>query len=711
MRIAFVSVMAGSPWAASEVLWAETAELALREGHTVLVSTFDWPIRPARIAELERQGAQLDLRPLSRWYRRSALFTHLKRSFTALKRFKPDVICVSQGGTYDIARSGGNAVLRTTLRYLDAPYILLCHCEQPCPPERNLIRARAVFEDAAIVGMLAEKLRTISEAHLSASLPNARAFHNPVNLQTIACLPWPEQSQPMRFAFVGRLDPVKNLSALLEALASEAWRARDWTLTVCGAGPNRPLLEAQAQQTGLHDRVHFAGYATDIAAVWRTHHALIMPSRFEGVPLAMIEAMLCGRPVVATDIGGISEWIDDGRNGFLIPRPTVPDIAATLEKLWAHQEQLEQMGRYAHERTIKARDSDPARTLLQWLESASDAARDKVTAKQFSDRTTIVSGEGRPTISVVIPTYEPERFLIDALKSVLAQDPGREIMQIAIVDDGSKKCRATTLVESIAPPGRVDIYEHADNLGLAGNWNRAIALSRGEFIHILHQDDIVEAGFYARLITGLQSSRSVGMAFCRHGYIDESGRIERISHRERWQAGVLPHWLERIAECQRIQCPAAIVRRDVYEQLGGFRGELRYALDWEMWVRIAARFDVWYEPSVCAHYRRHRSTESARLEASGRINADLMSAIEMFSADLPNSQRVELKDRAYRRLARSQLRRASKLLAGQLPHRAANEIGYARTALAQLPSNLTKRLLSNKLTIIEARVASHIFRS
>ena len=106
---------------------------------------------------------------------------------------------------------------------------------------------------------------------------------------------------------------------------------------------------------------------------------------------------------------------------------------------------------------------------------------------------------------------------------------------------------------------------------------------------------------------------------------------------------------QRIAETQRIQCPAAVVKREVYERLGGFRSELRYALDWEMWVRIAARYDVWYEPAVLAHYRRHRSAESARLEASGRINVDLMNAIELFSNYLPVVDRARLKDRAYRR--------------------------------------------------------------
>jgi hypothetical protein len=127
-----------------------------------------------------------------------------------------------------------------------------------------------------------------------------------------------------------------------------------------------------------------------------------------------------------------------------------------------------------------------------------------------------------------------------------------------------------------------------------------------------------------------------------------------------------------------------------------------------MWVRIAARHDVWFEPTVCAHYRRHSTTESARLEASGKINEDLMNAIEMFSTYLPSQERDHLKDRAYRRLARSQLRRASKLLNGRSPQRAADEIDYARVTLRHLAPNFAKRVLSSKLSLVEARVASKI---
>jgi glycosyltransferase involved in cell wall biosynthesis len=312
----------------------------------------------------------------------------------------------------------------------------------------------------------------------------------------------------------------------------------------------------------------------------------------------------------------------------------------------------------------------------------------------------------RPAISVVIPTYEPERFLVDTVRSVLAQDPGPAQMQIAIVDDGSTSMRAAAVLTGVAPADRIEYYEHADRLGLASNWNRAIAHARGEYVHILHQDDTVHPEFYAALLSGLRSSRRIGMGFCRHAFIDESGRVERISHRERWRAGVLLRWLDRISERQRLQCPAAIVRRDVYETLGGFRADLHYALDWEMWVRIASAYDVWYEPRVLASYRRHRGTETARLEAIDRTTADTMSAIAVLSMHLPPARRARLQQRAYLRLARVQAKRAAKLLDSGLPQLAAKQLEGAQAAMVRLPENLAKRWLRSRLARTELRLAN-----
>jgi glycosyltransferase involved in cell wall biosynthesis len=234
----------------------------------------------------------------------------------------------------------------------------------------------------------------------------------------------------------------------------------------------------------------------------------------------------------------------------------------------------------------------------------------------------------------MIPTYNASDMLEKALRSVLDQDPGAERMQIAVVDDCSPDGEAERIVERVAP-GRVEFHRNPENVGLARNWNGCIAHARGHWLHLLHQDDVVFPGFYDRMGLASRERPDVGAAFCRHIYIDVDGVWEQLSEIEQRRAGVLDGWLAKISRQQRIQCASIVVRRDVYERLGGYRVDLSLALDWEMWVRIATHYAVWYEPEMLACWRVHHKNESSRLRREGADVADILRAIEIIRRYLP----------------------------------------------------------------------------
>lgn len=267
-----------------------------------------------------------------------------------------------------------------------------------------------------------------------------------------------------------------------------------------------------------------------------------------------------------------------------------------------------------------------------------------------------------PVISVMIPTYEPGELLLLTLRSVLDQLDDPERFQIAIVDDASPTVDVEALIAPLRQQYSIEVYRHTANLCLAGNWNRAISLARGELIHLLHQDDLVLPGFYTRLRQAFTAHPSIGMAFCRHTFINEQGEIEKISRKERMTAGILPNWLRRITKRTRMQCPAVMVRKSVYMQLGGYRNDLVYALDWEMWVRIALHYPVWFEPARLACYRRHIHSESERLAASGLQGVDLIRAIDSFRVALASLGKERYAAAGYLHVARTSLRRARKAL-------------------------------------------------
>lgn len=141
-----------------------------------------------------------------------------------------------------------------------------------------------------------------------------------------------------------------------------------------------------------------------------------------------------------------------------------------------------------------------------------------------------------------------------------------------------------------------------------------------------------------------------------------------------------------IAERQRVQTPAVVVPRAVYHKLGGFRRALLQAVDWEMWVRIAARYEVWYEPQVLATFRRHGASESSRLLAQDAVWDDIARAIMINAQSVPAAIRKEIVDRSAKWYAGSALRSARAQFAAGKTELAWQSVQGARQLLAMCSS-------------------------
>jgi glycosyltransferase involved in cell wall biosynthesis len=247
----------------------------------------------------------------------------------------------------------------------------------------------------------------------------------------------------------------------------------------------------------------------------------------------------------------------------------------------------------------------------------------------------VAPSERRPFWSVMMPVYNRTTYLERALRGVLDQDPGPDQMQIEILDNCSDQVDMRQFVHRIAGD-RVSFHQHPRNLGIFGNLNACIARANGEWVHVLHDDDMVRPGFYRELKKGIEHRSDVGAAFCRNAVIDPQDRQIGISEIERETPGIIDRWMERISLTARCQFCATVVRRSVYEALGGFSPELGgSACDWEMWVRIASRYPFWFEPQVLASFRHHPGSASAANIRNGEIIADRRLAIEAIKNYLP----------------------------------------------------------------------------
>lgn len=217
------------------------------------------------------------------------------------------------------------------------------------------------------------------------------------------------------------------------------------------------------------------------------------------------------------------------------------------------------------------------------------------------------SDPARPLWSVMIPVYNCADLLVRTLESVLAQDPGPEVMQIEVVDDVSTSDDPEATVRRIGG-GRVGFHRRSRNGGHVANFNTCVARARGRLVHILHGDDWVKPGFYEAIGAGFAASPDIGAAFCRSIYCTADGEETGTTDPERDRAGVLDDWVGRLLDRQRLCTPSIVVRRDVYEHLGGFDPRFTTAgEDWEMWTRIAAHYPVWFDPAPLACYRMTRA--------------------------------------------------------------------------------------------------------
>jgi glycosyltransferase involved in cell wall biosynthesis len=237
----------------------------------------------------------------------------------------------------------------------------------------------------------------------------------------------------------------------------------------------------------------------------------------------------------------------------------------------------------------------------------------------------------------MIPTYNCSAFLAKTIESVLAQDPGPEKMQIEVVDDNSTDMDVEALVRRLGK-GRIGFYRQPANVGSLRNFETCLNRARGQWIHLLHGDDMVRPGFYKEVETLFNTYPEAGAACTAYTEIDQLGKIINRSQLLAPEPGILKNWLSRIAKAQRVQPAAIVVKRSVYERLGSFFA-VQYGEDWEMWVRIAAHYPVAYSPRRLACYRIHDMNISSQSLLSGQSVRDLHQVIALISQHLPQGQR------------------------------------------------------------------------
>ena len=151
----------------------------------------------------------------------------------------------------------------------------------------------------------------------------------------------------------GRMTAVKRTEDLLEVLAGVRERGVDALLLLVGDGDEREQLEQRAHELGLARACLFLGYQEDVAPWYAVCDAVVLTSASEGTPVTIIEALAAGRPVVATDVGGVPDVVDEGETGFLVAPGDTSAFVERLEALALDPGRREAMGREGRDRVLR----------------------------------------------------------------------------------------------------------------------------------------------------------------------------------------------------------------------------------------------------------------------------------------------------------------------------------------------------------------------
>lgn len=369
MKIAILSTITGYTWGGTEEVWHGLATRALADGHSVLVAADHQVVKARQTQGLVEKGLRVSPRRIQKSPRIHRWISGIRPDHRELENFDPDVIMINAGSPFDLHY---NPHLAAVVNRQKCHTVFFCHFNSDRLVRENGEAGNRVIDESDHFVFVSEANRKQMEVQLARRIPNATVLLNQSRLELDQPLGFPE-ADPVQFANVARLETQWKAQDLLpQIFDGKQWRDRGVKVQCYGLGPDENYLKELLESFPDLSSVTLEGYSRDVEPIWNSCHALLLPSRGEGTPLVAVEAMMCGRPVIATDVGGNTEIIEDGVTGFIAEAPTVRSFGAALERAWQYRSNWPEMGRRAHQKAKELAGDDPAGRLLKILTKFAD---------------------------------------------------------------------------------------------------------------------------------------------------------------------------------------------------------------------------------------------------------------------------------------------------------------------------------------------------
>lgn len=348
-------------WGGSEELWGKSVPFLLAHDYNITVYKGILDKDHRQFLKLAGMGVKLQplenyerfiVRNLKRIYRKfeyimgkEAIFSFytnpwITRLIELLITDRPVFALISQGINFD---GLGYAY---ACKFLNIPYAIVSQKAVdfywPTPGDRPMMTK--IFEEAKACYFVSKHNLTLTEEQFGKRLINSHVIFNPQKI--IKIQPYPDTKDGIRLACVGRLFLLdKGQDILIRILNTEKWRNRPVSVTFVGSGVDEAALKEMAALLGVSN-ISFVGHIQDMDLLWLDYHALILPSRSEGLPLSMVEAMAAGRIAIVSNAGGNTELLDENITGFS-GYPNEESFGDAMERAWEKLEEWEALGKEA----------------------------------------------------------------------------------------------------------------------------------------------------------------------------------------------------------------------------------------------------------------------------------------------------------------------------------------------------------------------------
>lgn len=358
-KVHIVFVPENKHWGGSELLWSKTALWLAKQNILVTVLKHErlklplWFVKESNnldflnIISSSKPKLSLIKRIWNRFVPYRFRFKAKNTRFSELAKIQPSLVVINQGFNFN------GVITAIELNKLQIPYATISEAvnEGMWPILSLRENMKLAFKESVMNYFVSQDNLEVTQMQLGCVLDNTEIVRHPFNVPFKSKNNYPK-NQKLCLAVVGRYHfSSKGQDVILRVLNQEKWKEREIQVNFYGSGDDIYNLKDVVSNFNLSN-VKINEY-TETSKIWENNHGLLLTSRYEGLPISIVEAMLSKRLVITTNVSGNKELLIDNENAFIAAAPRPEYVDEALERAWERRWEWKAMGEQAYSHIIQ----------------------------------------------------------------------------------------------------------------------------------------------------------------------------------------------------------------------------------------------------------------------------------------------------------------------------------------------------------------------